>query len=212
MIRALKDAMPNYVVPDVQLSQLHDRVIYDFRLMQRGLNEDVLNRELPIHGIGDICLSGTVMEIVSAKTVRDLVEGGDKMGICVGSYFRDVIKRNKEIYFITQNGEPVTCLEVKQGNLVQAKMKYNRLVCNDDWTLKMVTWWASVNDIKINTTDMGMPYGDVKYIRDVPMPLVEARPNAILPIPNEADAVPRPQVPPPPPVNRNDDLDGDFPF
>lgn len=211
MIRALKDAMPNYVVPQVQLAQLHDRVMYDFRLMQRGLNEEVLGRELPIHSIGDICLVGGVMEIVSAKTVRDLVQGGDKMGICVGSYFRDVLKRNKEIYFVTQNGEPVTCLEVKQGNLVQAKMKRNYLVCNDEWTLKTVTWWASVNDIQLNTTDMGVPRNCVTYIRDVPMPLVEARPEVILPIPHEADAVPRPQVPPP--VNRNnDDLDEDLPF
>lgn len=211
MIRALKDAMPNYVVPQVQLAQLHDRVMYDFRLMQRGLNEEVLGRELPIHSIGDICLVGGVMEIVSAKTVRDLVQGGDKMGICVGSYFRAVLKRNKEIYFVTQNGEPVTCLEVKQGNLVQAKMKRNYLVCNDEWTLKTVTWWASVNDIQLNTTDMGVPHNCVTYIRDVPMPLVEARPEVILPIPHEADAVPRPQVPPP--VNRNnDDLNEDLPF
>jgi len=210
MVRALKEAMPDYVVPTVQLAQLHDRVMYDFRLMQRGLNNQVLSKDLPIHGIGDVCLPGTVMDIVSAKTIRDLVEGGDKMSICVGSYFRDVLRRNKEIYFVLENGERVACLEVKQGNLVQAKMKRNKMVCNDAPMLELVTWWANVNGIELNTTDMGVPRNCVTYIRDVPMPLVEARPEVILPIPHEADAVPRPQVPPL--VNRNDDLDLDLPF
>ena len=194
---------PSYVAEITTPREMHDKVTRDYRRMQSGLNAAMMLTVLPEHRHPDMGLSGCTIE--SAKTIGDLIECGNELNICVGSYWRRVLEGMREIYFVRQNGMFVACLEVTGDNLVQAKLRFNKEVQYVPEMKSIVEEWASIMDIYINTNDMGDEI-EIRRILPFANPPLAQRPPFV-PI-----QFPRLDVPEVPPAVQHDDLDNDLPF
>lgn len=105
--------------------------------------------------------------IFIATNSLELKKIGRQMGICVGSYTDLVIKnRCKIAYIMDENNEEYkACLELKEiktknkikYSLVQAKLKYNRLPCENMEIYNKIKKWTDSNSISIDTYDMELP-------------------------------------------------------
>jgi hypothetical protein len=63
--------------------------------------------------------------IVLAPDTYYLLDVGNKMHICVGSYGKMAQKKECKILVLEEEKNPVVCLEIRGNDLVQAKMKRN---------------------------------------------------------------------------------------
>ena len=124
------------------LKQFHDNLIVDF---QRYMKKDLLEVALPEQSIKDSVHYG--LNIVSPTVGLDLVDCGAKMHICVGSYVHDVRDKKVEVYLGKINNEDVVCISVVNGNLSQAKLKYNNHATKDEYLLKSVLSWCKENKV-----------------------------------------------------------------
>ena len=88
------------------------------------------------------------------KHTSDLVEASDKLHNCVRTYADRVYNGECNIVLMTDDiGMLVACLEVKNGVMVQAKLKHNRSVRQDAKINKAVVEWCSKANLKIETDD-----------------------------------------------------------
>lgn len=81
-----------------------------------------------------------------APDTYSLVNCGECMGICVGSYGNQAYSGSSIIVFLFKNDKYVSCIELSKNlTLVQAKAKYNNKVQKDDaYVLKE---WVTINNI-----------------------------------------------------------------
>lgn len=94
-------------------------------------------------------------KVSEPTTISELTKIGNKLNICVGSYKDRVYNKEIDICIVVdKNNDYIACLEIKEGKLVQAKLKYNRTVFNDKEVYDIVIKWCVENNIHINTTDM----------------------------------------------------------
>jgi len=69
-------------------------------------------------------------EMIAPETPEDLVQEGNQIGHCVGSYVKNVCKQTSAILFLRkkkQIDKSYITIEIKDGNIVQAKCKMNAL-------------------------------------------------------------------------------------
>lgn len=89
------------------------------------------------------------------NTINELITVGNRMGICVASYRNAQHNKRLEIFLAVDiHDNYVACLEVRQNNLVQAKLKYNKQVATNPQMAKDVNAWAKHNKFVISTKDM----------------------------------------------------------
>ena len=94
-------------------------------------------------------------KVAEPITILELTEIGNKLNICVGSYKDRVYNKEIDIGIVVdKNNNYIACLEIKEGKLVQAKLKYNRKVVTNKGVYDIVIKWCVENNIHINTTDM----------------------------------------------------------
>lgn len=92
----------------------------------------------------------------SPITVNELETVSSKLNICVRAYQKDFFLRTLDIVLVVDkdSDEYVGCIELKYNNVVQAKLKYNRLLREDESVLNATNIWISTNNLEINTKDL----------------------------------------------------------
>lgn len=93
--------------------------------------------------------------VTSPDNAFELITVGNKMNHCVGSYMKEFFYRRLEICLVKKDDEYLACLEIRDNNLVQAKLSNNRSVTDDKKVLSVVQAWAKKNDIEIATVECG---------------------------------------------------------
>ena len=91
------------------------------------------NRDIP-YDQGDYQLREIIGEYTFdlAKDTNQLVEIGQRMGICVGSYREFVLDKRSKIVHVRSNDKYVGCIELSSTHtLIQAKAKYNNMMTGE---------------------------------------------------------------------------------
>ena len=88
-------------------------------------------------------------------TAWQLRDGGREFNNCVYTYAKRVKDGECQIAFMADDkGKLVACLEIRGDRLVQAKLKFNRPVKQDDEVQQEIIKWCKVKKIKIKTDDV----------------------------------------------------------
>lgn len=148
--------------------QLHDELVrYTnsdeyFDIINKKRVERVFTLEDEIFKIEEV-----ENNIFVARNGGELHKIGRKMNICVGGYSNAVDRGHCRIVYLmdNENNEYKACLELRKiqlkksikYKLVQAKLKYNRLPCEDIDIYNKIIKWTNDHDIEIETYDMEMP-------------------------------------------------------
>lgn len=89
--------------------------------------------------------------ILSPAEPKDLIDEGDALSHCVGSYVKEVAEEKCKIYFLRAKEEPdkpLATIELRNGNVVQAKTKLNYDLT--DSQEEFVQEWAKEKRIYFN--------------------------------------------------------------
>lgn len=88
-------------------------------------------------------------------TIYEMKAIGDFMGICVGSYMSSQYNNRLEIAVVEDSkNNYVACLEIRNKELVQAKLKCNSPLYNNKKIQDIVLSWCHLNNFKIKTRDI----------------------------------------------------------
>lgn len=88
-------------------------------------------------------------------TAFELMAVGRQMKSCVASYAKAFFYRQIDIALLTDNyGEYLACIEIKDGYVIQAKLKYNLKLKENNQYLQMVMEFMALNNLKIGTEDI----------------------------------------------------------
>lgn len=80
-----------------------------------------------------------------------LKQAGNLMHNCVASYSDRMLQNNLQIVLVSDGkGKLVACLEIQGNNLVQAKLKCNRPVCDDEKINAEILEWAQKVKIRVD--------------------------------------------------------------
>lgn len=86
---------------------------------------------------------------------RELRAAGEELHNCVGGYGDRILRNRCNVVFMTDDsGKPLACLEVANGCLIQAKLKFNRPVSKDARANGAVIDWCKATGIEIATHDV----------------------------------------------------------
>lgn len=107
------------------LREIHDNLTTDYKKVRFKnktipYNEEELKLNEEIDGF----------KFILAKDTHQLIDVGNYMGICVGSYGENAYNKNLIIVTMIQDGKYVGCIELsKDGKVLrQAKAKYNNVL------------------------------------------------------------------------------------
>jgi hypothetical protein len=90
-------------------------------------------------------INGYTFEL--AKDTNQLVEIGQKMGICVGGYRDAALSQYSKIVHVTYDSKYVGCIELTSKHaLLQAKAKYNNMMSGN--LAKAMRKWVKIKKIK----------------------------------------------------------------
>ena len=88
-------------------------------------------------------------------TIYEMKSIGDYMNICVGNYMSSQYNNKLEIAVVEDSeNNYVACLEIRNKELVQAKLKYNSPLFNNETINNIVLSWCKLNHIKVNSRDV----------------------------------------------------------
>lgn len=88
-------------------------------------------------------------------TIYEMKAVGDYMNICVGSYMESQSNNKLEIAVVEDSeNNYVACLEIRNKELVQAKLKYDSPLYNNETINNIVLSWCKLNCLKINSRDV----------------------------------------------------------
>jgi hypothetical protein len=92
--------------------------------------------------------------IVLARDSHELLDIGEDLNICVGSYGQSAAAKNCIIALLYLKGDnvPAVCIEIRNKSIVQAKMAYNQKPYKD--LRNQIENWAKNWGLKINTRDL----------------------------------------------------------
>ena len=88
-------------------------------------------------------------------TIYEMKAIGEYMNICVGNYMASQYNNKLEIAVVEDSeNNYVACLEIRNKELVQAKLKYNSPLYNNETINNIVLSWCKLNCLKINSRDV----------------------------------------------------------
>lgn len=172
MIEDIKEAISYFDIDKIVTfkneKQFHDDVLRYYNSEEYFMlaNEELYKKEFELEK--EVLALEKPEENIFISTNRgQLSEIGRKMSICVGSYSDSVEKGYCRIAYVVDkdsegNKDYIACVELKPTiennkyiySIVQAKLKYNRLVCTDENIYNKIYTWAIENNINIDTVDM----------------------------------------------------------
>lgn len=85
----------------------------------------------------------------------ELSAAGKELHNCVGTYSKRMATNDLQIVLVADdNGKLIACLEIRDGALVQARLRYNKPVAQNAKVNAEVTYWAEQSRIRIETSDV----------------------------------------------------------
>lgn len=92
----------------------------------------------------------------SPNTVSELEQVSSKLKICVRMYQEPFFLRTLDIVLVVDKdtNHYIGCIELKNTSVVQAKLKYNKFLKDDEAVLSATNTWISENNLEINTRDL----------------------------------------------------------
>lgn len=143
MYKKIKSYIPEYeYVYDNDLWHMHEYLSRDYaRIGKENYDIPLTAKELSWEKtVGDITFS-------LAKQTYDLIDVGNALNLCVGSYDDRVMAKETTIVFGIKQEEIQFCFEVRKGNLVQAKRFGNTYPTKAE--AEVIRQWAK--DCEIST-------------------------------------------------------------
>lgn len=139
------DQQPEYKISfEGNMKAVHDRVMKDYYKMECP------NQELHFPEEWRMEIDGYTFE--PALDTDSLFDCGEKMDICVGSYWRWCLDGETSICYMKKDNDYVVCLEVRNGVLNQAKLYHNSYP--DKELSDTIRKWCNANDINANCYDL----------------------------------------------------------
>lgn len=145
-------AFPEYQLPcnRLRIKELHDRISKDATKIKTSKRtykyEDKFMKMYDNKAINNI----TFHVALSSRKLNTI---GSQMSICVGGYWNRVEAGSLFIVYMMKNDEYIGCLEISyDGNLYQAKAKYNQRLYEDE--LIALRKYCLMTNIAIQTSDV----------------------------------------------------------
>ena len=158
--RTLKDALNLYdeltnaskpLVRDFKLKDVHDKLV---KMVNEQRNSNY-SLDIPEHIRRRFEMQKDSLKFFLPDTAWQLRDGGREFSNCVYTYAKRVKDGECQIAFMSDDkGKLVACLEIRGDKLVQAKLKFNRPVKQDDEVQQEIIKWCKVKKIKIKTDDV----------------------------------------------------------
>lgn len=110
------------------------------------------------------------LKFISPQKASTLINVGEQMHICVGSYAKDVARGNKAVVIVANDvGEWVACLELAKdehgqwSKVIQAKLHHNIIVRKNKEVFSGVCRWMQQHQLQPQTIDIGaIPKGVIE--------------------------------------------------
>lgn len=135
----------------VKLRDLHDWM----SLRHKKQNHVNLKFDVPDHIVKRLSMQANRLKFFLPEESMQLLEAGVELHNCIASYGRAMKDNSKWIVLVADdNGKLAACLEVKDKELVQAKINKNKPVSVDPKLNAEVLEWAKKTKLKINTADL----------------------------------------------------------
>lgn len=165
MHRSLLEKEVNLVLPSNNIKAIHDYLspIYTLYSKAESTAEMVALKTVDTSDqLKPLITPDYVLR--SPNTAAELMEVGTQMRHCVAAYAKQFFYRQIEIALLTDRaGEYLVCLEVYGNKVVQAKMKFNKPVFENEEYLKLVMDFIELNELKAACYDMGKSGGRYSY-------------------------------------------------
>lgn len=135
----------------IRIRDLHDWM----SLKHQQQNHTNTPFNVPQHIIRRLSMQTNRLKFFLPKESMELLIAGHQLHNCVASYGHYMKDNSRWIVLVADdNGRLVACLEIKDKELVQAKMNRNKPVHVNDALNNAILSWAKDARIKINTTDV----------------------------------------------------------
>jgi hypothetical protein len=135
----------------VKLKDLHDWMAKRHRLQ----NHKNLKLDIPEHIVKRLSMQTDRLKFFLPKESVELLEAGAELHNCVASYSSAVKDHKKWIVLVAdEKGRLAACLEIKDKELVQAKIDRNKAVSTDAKLNAEVIAWAKEAGVTITTKDV----------------------------------------------------------
>ena len=139
------------LVRDFKLKDVHDKLVKMVN-EQRNANYSL---DIPEPIKRRFEMQKDSLKFFLPDTAWQLRDGGREFNNCVYTYAKRVKDGECQIAFMSDDkGKLVACLEIRGDKLVQAKLKFNRPVKQDDEVQQEIIKWCKVKKIKIKTSDI----------------------------------------------------------
>lgn len=145
----------NYFINfNLTIKQIHDQLSKDFSRLKRK------NKRIPKNKNLKKIFSNYKFKNIKyslAKDIDELINVGNSMNICVGSYGEKAVNKNCYIVIGYDNDIPVTCIELNKKSdenfeIIQVKKSYNKLATLDEQTELIKLF--KINNIKYFCNDL----------------------------------------------------------
>ena len=135
----------------VKMKDLHDWLVNE----KKKIEEAGYSLEVPEHVVKRLQMQMDMVKFYLPNHSNELKRGSDIFHNCVRTYSRQVLKKQCQIVYMTDDdGRLMACLEIRENRLVQAKLKYNKPVSNDSAVNGAVVDWCKKTGLKIDTYDV----------------------------------------------------------
>jgi hypothetical protein len=138
----------------VKLRDLHDWM----SIMHKKQTHKNLNFDVPEHIVKRLSMQTGRLSFFLPEESMQLLIAGHELHNCVASYGAAMKNNQKWIVLVADDkGKLAACLEIKEKELVQAKLDRNKPVSSNVELNKAIVAWAKEAKIKINTSDIKVP-------------------------------------------------------
>lgn len=138
----------------VKLADLHDWMSIKHKMQ----NHKNMRFEVPEHIIKRLSMQKHRLEFFLPKESMELLIAGHELHNCVASYGQAMKDNKKWIVLVADDkGKLAACLEIKENEIVQAKLDRNKPVAQNAELNSAILEWAKGANIQINTSDIKRP-------------------------------------------------------
>lgn len=154
-MRKVRESNPDYKINwKLSLKELHDVINADYNKLSNPnieINYDHIIKKYPNLLAGEY---GN-LTFALAKDTHELIDVGNKMNICVGSYGKSAVNKQCHIVIATDKDKnPIICIELDSAcfTIKQAKLRFNE-TCDEELT-KIVLEWCKDNLLRPYSYDL----------------------------------------------------------
>ena len=157
MFDYLRANVEDFVIPSKNLTKAHDNM----SKLYTAYKQTESSFEITAMQTVDTSAQTPIFEyneyiIRSPMTAYELLTIGNDMRHCIGSYMKEFYYRQLEIVVMTdRSGRYLVCMELRGSNVVQAKLKYDDLACDNEKYLMVIEAYMAERHLIPMTRDLG---------------------------------------------------------